>query len=180
MGFYHVQIADSTKEGFTIFRFDESYPKVKSVSDLIEPLRFINSNAEYKALKESDVPKAEVDRFWLKLAGNPDRAKVLIQKYYSRVENSNQFFTCHTEGWKSDRGLIYLIFGPPNIIYKNTGSEHWIYGEENNPSSLAITFYKVENPFTDNDYRMDRSTIYKSSWYSAVDMWRQGRVYTDN
>ena len=180
MGFYHVQIADSTKKGFTIFRFDESYPKVKSVSDLIEPLRFINSNAEYKALKESDVPKAEVDRFWLKLAGNPDRAKVLIQKYYSRVENSNEFFTCHTEGWKSDRGLIYLIFGPPNIIYKNTGSEHWIYGEENNPSSLAITFYKVENPFTDNDYRMDRSTIYKSSWYSAVDMWRQGRVYTDN
>lgn len=179
-GFYHVQISDSTKDGFTIYRFDESYPAVKTVNDLIEPLRFINSNTEYKALKEADVPKAEVDRFWLKLAGNADRAKVLIQKYYSRVENSNEFFTCHTEGWKSDRGLIYLIFGPPNIIYKNTGSEHWIYGEENNPSSLAITFYKVDNPFTDNDYRMDRSTIYKSSWYSAVDMWRQGRVYTDN
>lgn len=180
LGFYHIQLSDSTKDGFTIYRFDDSYPAVKSVNDLIEPLRFINSNAEYKVLKEADYPKAEVDRFWLKLAGNADRAKVLIQKYYSRVESSNEFFTCHTEGWKSDRGLIYLIFGPPNIIYKNTGSEHWIYGEENNPSSLAVTFYKIDNPFTDNDYRLDRSPIYKSSWYSAVDMWRQGRVYTDN
>ena len=179
-GFYHFQISDSTKDGFTIYRFDESFPAVKTVEDLIEPLRFINSNNEYRSLKEADFPKAEVDRFWLNLAGNPDRARLLIQKFYSRVENSNEFFTCHTEGWKSDRGLIYLIFGAPNIIYKNSGSEHWIYGEEGNPSSLALTFYKIDNPFTDNDYRLDRSPIYKSSWYSAVDMWRQGRVYTDN
>ena len=179
-GFYHVQLSDSTKDGFTIFRYDKTFPEVKSVEDLIEPLRFINSNSEYKTLTEADFPKAEVDRFWLKLAGNPDRAKLLIQKFYSRVEDSNEFFTSYTEGWKTDRGLIYLIFGPPNIIYKNTSSEQWIYGEESNPSSLSLTFEKIQNPFSDNDYGLDRSPIYKSSWYSAVDMWRQGRVYTDN
>lgn len=179
-GFYHFQISDSTKDGFTLYRFDETFPAVKDVKDLTEPLRFINSNSEYKQLTEADFPKAEIDRFWLKLAGNQDRARILIQKYYSRVENSNEFFTCHTEGWKSDRGLIYLIFGPPNIIYKNSNSEYWIYGEEENPSSLGLTFYKMDNPFTDNDFRLDRSPIYKSSWYSAVDMWRQGRIYTDN
>lgn len=179
-GFYHIQLSDSTKDGFTVFRFGKTFPEVKSVDDLIAPLRFINSNSEYKALKEADFPKPEVDRFWLKLAGNPDRAKLLIQKFYSRVEDSNEFFTSYTEGWRTDRGLVYLIFGPPNIIYKNTTSEHWIYGEEDNPSSLGLTFYKIENPFTDKDFRLDRSPIYKSSWYSAVDMWRQGRVYTDN
>lgn len=179
-GFYHFQLSDSTKDGFTVYRFKDSYPEVKEVDDLIAPLRFINSNSEYRNLKEADFPKAEVDRFWLKLSGNPDRAKLLIQKFYSRVEDSNAFFSAHTEGWKSDRGLVYLIFGPPNIIYKNTNSEHWIYGEESNPSSLNLTFYKLENPFTDNDYRLDRSPIYKSHWYTAVDMWRQGRVYTDN
>lgn len=179
-GFYHIQVTDSTKDGFTIYRFKETFPEVKDVQDLIAPLRFLNSNSEYKNLMEADFPKAEVDRFWLKLAGNPDRAKLLIQKYYSRVEDSNTFFTSYAEGWKTDRGLVYLIFGPPNIIYKNTASEHWIYGEEENPASLGMTFYKVENPFSDNDFRLDRSPIYKSSWYSAVDMWRQGRVYTDN
>ncbi|MCB9186618.1 MAG: GWxTD domain-containing protein [Flavobacteriales bacterium] len=179
-GFYHIQLSDSTKHGFTLYRYKESFPEVKTVQDLIEPLRFINSNSEYKTLTDADFPKAEVDRFWLKLAGNQDRAKLLIQKFYSRVEDSNEFFTSYTEGWRTDRGLIYLIFGPPNIIYKNSASEHWIYGEEDNASSLGLTFYKVENPFSDNDFRLDRSPIYKSSWYSAVDMWRQGRVYTDN
>ena len=179
-GFYHVQISDSTKDGLTIFRYNVGFPEVKSVDKLIAPLRFINSNSEYRTLTEADFPKAEVDRFWLKLSGNPDRAKLLIEKFYSRVEDSNTFFSSHLEGWKSDRGLIYLIYGPPNIIYKNTESENWIYGEESNPSSLGYTFYKVQNPFTDNDFRLDRSPIYKSSWYSAVDMWRQGRVYTDN
>ncbi|MFT4545546.1 MAG: GWxTD domain-containing protein [Bacteroidia bacterium] len=179
-GFYHFQLSDSTKDGFTVYRFKESYPEVKEVDDLIAPLRFINSNSEYKKLTDADFPKAEVDRFWLNLAGNRDRAKLLIQKFYSRVEDANAFFSSHTEGWKSDRGLVYLIFGPPNIIYKNSQSEHWIYGEESNPSSLGLTFYKVENPFTANDYRLDRSPIYKSNWYTAVDMWRQGRVYTDN
>lgn len=179
-GFYHIQLSDSTKHGFTLFRFDESFPEVKTVDNLIAPLRFINSNSEYKTLTESDFPKAEIDRFWLKLAGNQDRAKLLIRKFYSRVEDSNEFFTSYTEGWRTDRGLIYLIFGPPNIIYKNSASEHWIYGEEGNASSLGLTFYKIENPFSDNDFRLDRSPIYKSNWYSAVDMWRQGRVYTDN
>jgi len=179
-GFYHFQINDSLKDGFTVYRFKETFPEVKAVEDLTAPLRFLNSNSEYKKITQSDFPKAAVDRFWLKLAGNQDRAKLLIRKYYSRVENSNGFFTSYVNGWKTDRGLVYLIFGPPNIIYKNTGSEHWIYGEENNPASLGFTFYKVKNPFTTNDYRLDRSPIYKSSWYNAVDMWRQGRVYTDN
>ena len=179
-GFYHIQLSDSTKHGFTLYRFEESFPAVTTVKDLIEPLRFINSNSEYKTLTEADFPKAEVDRFWLNLAGNQDRAKLLIQKFYSRVENSNEFFTSYTEGWRTDRGLIYLIFGAPNIIYKNSESEFWVYGEESNPSSLGLMFYKIENPFTDNDFRLDRSPIYKSNWYSAVDMWRQGRIYTDN
>jgi GWxTD domain-containing protein len=179
-GFYHIQLSDSTKHGFTLYRYKESFPEVKDVDDLIAPLRFINSNSEYKEINEADFKKPAVDRFWLKLAGNPDRAKLLIQKFYSRVEDSNEFFTSYTEGWRTDRGLIYLIFGPPNIIYKNSESEQWIYGEESNPSSLSLAFYKIQNPFTGNDYRLDRSPIYKSSWYSAVDMWRQGRVYTDN
>ncbi len=179
-GFYHIQLSDSTKHGFTLFRYKESFPEVKTVEDLIAPLRFINSNSEYKELQEADFKKPAIDRFWLNLAGNKDRAKLLIQKFYSRVEDSNEFFTSYTEGWRNDRGLVYLIFGPPNIIYKNSTSEHWIYGEADNASSLGLTFYKVDNPFSDNDFRLDRSPIYKSSWYSAVDMWRQGRVYTDN
>ena len=36
---------------------------------------------------------------------------------------------------------------------------------------------KMENPFTENDYKLQRSPMYKSSWYRAVDSWRSGRAY---
>ena len=33
------------------------------------------------------------------------------------------------------------------------------------------------NIFTENDYKLERSPMYKSSWYKAVDAWRSGRAY---
>jgi len=180
VGMYHIQVEDTLRDGLTLYRFPDGFPKVKDVDDLIAPLRYINSNQEFKKLTSADFPKAEVDRFWLSLAGNADRARILIEKYYSRVQDANTYFSSFTEGWRTDRGMVFLIFGPPNILYKNSGSEQWIYGEPSNPASESFTFYKVNNPFTDNDYRLERSQLYKSSWFRAVDMWRQGRVYLDN
>lgn len=180
VGMYHIQVEDSLRDGLTLYRFLDGFPKVKDVDDLIAPLRYINSNQEFKKLTSADFPKAEVDRFWLALAGNAERARILIEKYYSRVQDANAYFSSFTEGWRTDRGMVFMIFGPPNILYKNSGSEQWIYGEPSNPAPDSFTFYKVNNPFTDNDYRLERSQLYKSSWFRAVDMWRQGRVYLDN
>jgi len=104
-------------------------------------------------------------------------AKEIIRKYDKRVQDGNAYFTSYVEGWKTDRGMIYLIYGAPNVIYKTANSETWTYGEENNINSLTYVFSKVNNPFTDNDYSLDRSPNYKQAWYSAVDIWRQGRAY---
>jgi GWxTD domain-containing protein len=123
--------------------------------------------------------KAAVDSFWIAAGGSQDRARELIRKFYNRVEDSNKYFSSYLEGWKSDRGLVYIVYGPPNIVYKSSDSENWIYGEENNFNSLSFTFLKVINPFTDNDYRLERSQIFKTSWMNAVEMWRQGRVYAE-
>ncbi|MCE9540005.1 MAG: GWxTD domain-containing protein, partial [Bacteroidetes bacterium] len=95
----------------------------------------------------------------------------------NRVQDANLYFTSYLEGWKTDRGMIYLIYGSPNVTYKTANSETWIYGEENNINSLSYTFSKTNNPFTNNDFTLDRSVVYKQSWYTAVDIWRQGRTY---
>lgn len=180
VGMYHIQVNDSTRDGLTLYRFRDGFPRVVEVDDLIAPLRYINSNQEFKKLTSADFPKAEVDRFWLALAGNADRARILIEKYYSRVQDANTYFSSFTEGWRSDRGMVYLIFGPPNTLYKNSSSEQWTYGEPGNPTSVTFVFVRVNNPFSDNDYRLERSQLYKDNWFRAVDMWRQGRIYLDN
>ena len=101
----------------------------------------------------------------------------MIRKYYNRMQDANLYFTSYLEGWKTDRGMIYLIYGTPNTIIRNANSETWTYGEENNINSLQYTFSRVDNPFTDNDFTLERSGVYKQSWYVAVDIWRQGRTY---
>jgi GWxTD domain-containing protein len=178
-GFYHVQSDTNTKEGLTIYRFEDNFPEVKKSSDLLQPLRYLTSKQEYDAMASYKNQKTAVDSFWVYAGGSHDRARELVKKFYNRVQNSNEYFSSYIEGWKTDRGLIYIIYGPPNVVYKSSGSESWVYGEENNFNSLTFSFVKVINPFTDNDYRLDRSQLFKTSWFNSVEMWRQGRVYAE-
>jgi GWxTD domain-containing protein len=180
LGFYHIQFDTSTTDGLTIYRFEDAFPKIKSANYLLKPLRYLTSKYEYNQLDSYSNKKAAVDSFWVSCGGSVDRARELIKKFYNRMEDANGYFSSYVEGWQTDRGLMYLIYGPPNIMYRNTTSETWVYGEENNVNSMQFIFYKVDNPFTDNDFRLDRNPSYKDSWYRAVDSWRQGRIFIDN
>lgn len=177
-GFYHFRIDDEDKRGFTLFiSEDEDYPKVKNTTAMSEPFRYLVSGKEYKNLLEASALKSELEKFWIDWSGDKTRARNNIKTYYKRVETSNKFFSSHLEGWQSDRGLIYIIYGEPNKIYKTAQLETWIYGEEQNPLSLTFRFVKVDNPFTANDFRLEREDYYKPSWYRSIEAWRNGRVY---
>lgn len=178
-GFYHIQADTNTKEGLTLFRFYDDFPQVKTPALLLQPLRFLTTKQEYDAMSSGKNLKASVDSFWVSAGGSQERGRELVKKFYNRIQNSNNYFSSYIEGWKTDRGLIYLIYGLPNIVYKNADSENWIYGEENNFNSLTFSFLKVVNPFTDNDYRLDRSQVFRTSWFNSMEMWRQGRIYSE-
>lgn len=179
-GFYHFQLDTTQKDGLTLFNFSETFPNVKKVDELTPPLRFITSKTEFEELSTGD-KKAAADKFWLNCTGgNPERSKELIRQFYNRVQDANIHFTSYVEGWKTDRGMIFLIQGPPNVIYRDGTRENWIYGEENSVNSVSYLFSKVMNPFTDNDYELERSLTFKPLWFASVDAWRQGRIYLQN
>ena len=178
-GFYHVQKDTTIKPGLTLFRFHSDFPDLTNPEQLLEPIRYLTTRREFEEMKRNKDYKKAVDEFWLETGGNPERTRHLIKKYYSRVQFANENFTSYHEGWKTDRGLIYIIFGPPHMIYRTSKTEAWIYGEASAAMALNFSFIKVINPFTDNDYTLSRAPIYEANWYRAVDMWRQGRVYND-
>jgi GWxTD domain-containing protein len=175
-GLYHFK-SENSKSGPTLFNFQENFPAVKNLENMIGPMRYISTIKEYTFLNESENTKKAVDDFWLDVSGSNDRARTLIREYYNRVENANNYFTSYLEGWKTDRGIVYIIYGTPNVVYKNKDYENWIYGEENNMMSISFVFYKVANPISDNDFSLSRSPIFKNSWFRAVDSWRSGRIY---
>ena len=179
-GFYHFQIDSNSYFGYSIFAFADGYPELVKVEQLVQPLRYLTTNREYEELTTSNNPKKSVDAFWLKIGGSEERARVLLRTYYERVQDANKYFTSYLPGWKTDRGMIYCVFGPPNIIFRSSGGERWIYGQESSSLSYTFQFARVDNPFTENDYSLSRSTIYRYTWAQAVDTWRQGRVYNVN
>lgn len=176
-GFYHIQLDTTRRDGLTLFNFTDAFPDIRRADDMILPLRFITSKQEYEDMVNSTNKKAAVDKFWMDCTGNEDRAREIIRKFYNRVQDANLYFTSYLEGWKTDRGMIYLIFGAPNVIYRTANSETWTYGESGNINSLNYSFSRVNNPFTDNDFALERSAAYKQPWYLGVDIWRQGRAY---
>jgi len=172
-GIYFFQTDTSSKKGYTVFRFDEDYPFITNVGQMLESIRYITEKKENDEMLIQKDKKNAVDQFWLNIAGNELRAKELIKKYYNRVQEANEYFTSFIEGWKTDKGLVYIVYGPPNIVYKSKNSEDWVYGEDRNMRSIRFTFFKMENPFTDNDYQLSRSNSYKDEWYIAVENWRR-------
>ncbi|MCT4581490.1 MAG: GWxTD domain-containing protein [Flavobacteriales bacterium] len=176
-GFIHIQTDTSSKVGYTLFKYEKNYPTIHAIEGLVKPLRYICSTAEYNALLNSPTPKKSIDEFWLSKASSKERARELIKQYYNRVEQANKHFSSHVEGWKTDRGMISIIYGTPTVVRKTGRTETWIYGEENNLIALNFVFNQKNNPFSNNDYKLQRSSTYKTSWYRAVDTWRSGRVY---
>lgn len=177
-GFYHFQADTAFKEGFTVFTCEEGFPNVVTTRQMVDPVRYLCSRQEFAAIDTAASLRKSVDRFWLERSSwSEDRSRMLIRKYYTRVANANRWFSSFTEGWRTDRGMIYVIFGPPNTVYRYSDSETWIYGTENSPASLNLLFVRVDNPFTKNDFVLSRSPIYESHWYRGVEFWRQGRAY---
>ncbi|MCF8369786.1 MAG: GWxTD domain-containing protein [Bacteroidales bacterium] len=173
-GIYHFQADLSIPDGLTLYQFDDGFPEVNSPALAIASLRYLTTNIEFEKLLSYKDYKVAVDSFWLiRASAHPGRAKNMIKRYYSRVQDANKLFSSYHEGWKTDRGLMYIIYGPPSEVYRDGDEEEWIYGERGNPLSMRFYFYKLENPFTQNDYSLNRSTTYKTSWYIAIENWRR-------
>ncbi len=176
-GIYHLRPDTASEKGFTLFVFKDSYPYVGTGSDMLKPLRYITSMQEYDRLSKAPNMRQAIERFWLDAAGDRERAREAIRIYYTRVENANRHFSSQVEGWRTDRGLVHIIFGSPTTIYKSDKSESWIYGEENNLMSLTFTFVVRKSALSDNDLVLERDPAMKGAWYRNVESWRNGRVY---
>ena len=172
-GFYFFQADTSVFEGPSLFRMGSGFPKITMHSQMRDALRYITSAKEFQKLTSYQIPKAAVDSFWIANAGRPDLATELIRKYYQRIETANELYTSFTDGWKTDRGMIYIVIGKPNHVFRSFGQEVWIYGESDDPRALRFYFNKAQNPFTNNDYVLIRNEYYKSVWYQDVQLWRR-------
>jgi GWxTD domain-containing protein len=177
-GIYHFKVKLDSQIGLTLFNFGQNFPKIKSPDDLLGPLVYLTTSSEFRDLRMEPNRKLAIDNFWLRLNTDVESSKELIRVYYNRVLYANLFFSSYKEGWKTDRGMIYIIFGPPRLLEKNIGFEKWTYFSKSANRKVEFIFNRKENKFTNYDYQLARDVDSNSYWRIAIQSWRKGKVFS--
>jgi len=175
-GLYFLQEDTTAQVGLPILVTPEDFPKYRKIHRVIEPLVYISSQREMTEFYNTDDKKKTLDTYWITLGGNPDNAKALIKTYYNRVAYANKYFSGYKEGWKTDQGIVYIIFGEPTQILSYDNKDVWVYSKNSYHQEIRFEFYKKHTLFCDNCYELARKTDYKEDWYNAVDRWRAGFI----
>ena len=187
-GIFFCTVARDASEGFTFVNFGPDFPKMTTPESMIEPLVYISNDREMNSMSTSDRTKVALDGFWLERGGNVEKARELIRIYYNRVLYANYYFNSFKEGWRTDRGMIYIVYGPPDKVYKTDDSERWGYRKPVIKTTWGtryhikeeytyFNFSKKKNKFSDNEYTLNRSENSATYWDQAVRSWRNGIVF---
>lgn len=163
--------------GLSILVRPNKYPELTSISEMIYPLRYISARKEFERLKTNSNLRSGLERFWLDCGESQERARELMAEFYDRVQTANMNFSSHKSGWKTDKGMIFIVFGTPTKITLDKASETWVYGDKDDLGSVNFIFNKIKTSFSDNHYELERNSIYKSEWAQKVSAWRNGRIY---
>jgi len=85
---------------------------------LSEDVAYIITDEErstFKRLQTDDEREQFIEQFWLRRDPTPDTVEnEFKEEHYRRIQYANDHFASGIPGWKTDRGRIYITFGPPD------------------------------------------------------------------
>jgi len=87
---------------------------------LDEDVRWIITDQErdaFKSLSNDEERDKFIEQFWQRRNPNPDSEENQYkEEHYRRIAYANEHFAAGIPGWRSDRGRIYIMYGPPDEI----------------------------------------------------------------
>lgn len=85
---------------------------------LDEDVGYIITNEErtaFKRLSTAEEQESFIEQFWLRRDPTPDTAEnEFKEEHYRRIAYANERYASGIPGWKTDRGRIYITYGPPD------------------------------------------------------------------
>jgi len=170
LGSYYLKVTlrDSSGKDFdsSIKSFVSRWSGVpNSITDLdkaVDQMVYIANPEDVAYINEAKDRLEKAKRFvayWGKFDSNPsDKYNPVFNEYYSRVAMANANFTTYSlEGWRSDRGMVFIILGAPDNIERHP-FEYYAKPYE------VWQYYNLNRSFlfTDNtgfgDYRLSPDT----------------------
>ena len=100
---------------------------IKQMKYIIDNDKYERSNKKFRKDKENLFYS-----LWKDMDPTPETEyNELMDEYYKRVSYTNENFDGWKDGWETDRGMVYILFGPPDQV------------ERTNPSMSNSTLYQI-------------------------------------
>jgi GWxTD domain-containing protein len=140
---------------------------INDLDKAVAQLVYIASSKDKSYIEEAPTKEEKIKRyleFWKKKNPNPNEVdNRVFDEYYRRINYANENFSHFTEGWKTDRGMIYITLGPPSNIerhpfeYDSKPYEVWEYYEMNQQyvfmDETGFGDYRLITPLNSDMYR---------------------------
>lgn len=170
LGSYYLKVTlrDSSGEDFDssiksfVSRWSGVPNSITNLDKAVDQMIYIANPEDVTYINEAENRLEKAKRFvayWGKYDSNPsDKYNPVFNEYYGRVAMANANFTTYSlEGWRSDRGMVFIILGAPDNIERHP-FEYYAKPYE------VWQYYNLNRSFlfTDNtgfgDYRLSPDT----------------------
>lgn len=121
-----IEVRDSTNKvvasvGKSFFSHWEGVPSsIKDLDKAIAQMLYIATPSQLDSLTDAKTKQEKMKRymkFWKKKDPTPNTDdNPVFDEYYRRVAYANEHFSSYIEGWRSDRGMVFILLGPPNSV----------------------------------------------------------------
>jgi GWxTD domain-containing protein len=109
----------------------EVTPYTKWVSEDVAYIITDAERAAFKHLQSNAEREHFIEQFWLRRDPTPGTVEnEFKEEHYRRIAYANEHYAAAIPGWKTDRGRIYITYGPPDEKETHptpVPSEQWLY-----------------------------------------------------
>lgn len=128
LGNYKLEITDKMSNELMAsrnlqYRWDFLPVSLKNLDLAISQLIYIASSEELNKIKDAKTKEdkeREFLRFWKDKDPSPGTPRnELMREYYNRIKIANERYSHYVDGWKTDMGMVYIIYGNPSSIERH-------------------------------------------------------------
>ncbi len=140
---------------------------IKDLDKAVAQMVYIATSSELDEINDAKSKEEKIQNYlayWKKKDPDPQSEdNPVFDEYYRRVVFANENFSHYIEGWRTDRGMVFIILGAPNNIdrhpfeYDSKPYEVWEYYELNKSfvflDETGFGDYRLITPLYGDFYR---------------------------
>lgn len=169
-GLFRLSNSLSGKKAFVLVA-SHDFPRPKAEEEGLLAIRYITTSDEFRQLMLSGSLMHPLSSVWIQQGNQAEQAEERLKQFLTIAEEANRLFSWSQPGSLTDRGMIWIIYGKPDIVWKSPHTETWIYETTENGQPLRFDF-DLKPKATGSEWILRRHPQYRTSWNRQVDRWR--------